>query len=108
MRFLQKMMRRIIMEIERGYMPLMVAKDVKTCQYMSKPCCDMILLKVGPISSPDLSLNGDVWVILQQYMDSQGCRTSSECKGAPKNEAAQLSIQVCSLALDGRHGRVKS
>lgn len=76
------------MEIERGYMPLMVAKDVKTCQYMSKHCCDIILLKVGPISSPDLSLNGDVWVIF----DFQGCRTSSGCKEAPKNKAAQLSI----------------
>jgi hypothetical protein len=66
------------------------------------------LLKDWPATSPDLSLIENVWAILQQKMDSKGCKTFSEYKEALKKEAAELSIQACKNLFDGMHARVKS
>ena len=76
-------------------------------EYNYKNASSISLLKEWPPTSPDLSLIENVWAILQQRMDSKGCKTFSEFKEALKREAAELSKHVCKRLFDGMHERVR-
>jgi len=76
-------------------------------QYNSKHGCNITLLQNWPPSSPDLSLIQNVWAILQQKMDSKGCKTFSEYKQALIKEAEELNIQLCKRLFNSMPRRIE-